>query len=58
LILPITALRETPISVAICAQDKPALTPFFSCATRSVVHVWRKFPLDVSMVVMFGLATS
>ena len=38
LILPITALRETPISFAICAQDRPALTPLFSCATRSAVH--------------------
>src|SRR5215831_1611006 len=26
LILPITALRETPISLAICAQDRPAFT--------------------------------
>jgi hypothetical protein len=53
-----TAFRETPISFAICAQDKPALTPPFSCATRSAVHVSRKFLLDVSMAVMFGLVTS
>src|SRR5262249_47968565 len=37
LILPMTALRETPISHAICAHVRPALTQLLSMATRSVV---------------------
>jgi hypothetical protein len=52
-----TALRETPISFAICAQDRPALKPLLSCAMRSAVHVSHEFLLDVSMRVMFGLVT-
>src|SRR5262245_2094802 len=56
--LPMTALRETPISFAICAQDRPAPKPIFSCSMRSAVHVSHEFLLDVSMRVMFGLVTS
>src|SRR6185295_15478381 len=37
-ILPMTALRETPISLAIWAQESPALKKVLSMATRSVVQ--------------------
>src|SRR5262245_121782 len=39
LILPMTALRLTPISSAIWLQDSPASKQLFSCATRAAVHV-------------------
>jgi hypothetical protein len=39
LILPMTALRVTPISAAIWLQVIPAVTHCWSCCTRSVVQV-------------------
>src|SRR5262249_15409203 len=52
--LPMTALRETPISWAICLQDRPALKQLLSRATRSVVQVIRKFLLEISMTAMLA----
>ena len=37
--LPMTALRLTPISQAICPHESPASIRFFRSAMRSVVHI-------------------
>src|SRR5262245_60193108 len=53
LILPMTALRLTPISTAIWPHDSPAAKQLFSCSMRSAVHV---LPITL-MVMAFRLAS-
>src|SRR5262245_38708607 len=54
LILPMTALRETPISRAICPHVRPALRQVVRIARRSVVEVRHKFLVPGSVAVMLA----